>query len=118
MKKPYNQFNIRFTVRPKDCGSDVLGFASKGNRYTYLNTFNNPSILPSGFFALEIVGNTVNFYGGGNGHGVGMDQYGAQFLGSQDKNFKDILETYYSNIEFLDTSVEYKPILEFEKYFN
>lgn len=115
----YNQFNIRFTVRPRssDCGSDVNGFSSTGNRYTYTNHFNNPSILPSGFFALEWVGDTLNIYGGGNGHGVGMDQYGAHYLGEQGKTFKEILETYYTNIHYVDTSKEYEELKDFEKYF-
>ena len=40
---------------------------------------NHSSLLPStGFFAIEKVGNTIIFYGGGWGHGVGMSQYGAR----------------------------------------
>lgn len=35
----------------------------------------------------------------GNGHGVGMSQYGANYLAKQGKNFVQILKTYYSGIE-------------------
>ena len=35
----------------------------------------------------------------GYGHGVGMSQYGANFLASQGKNYEEILNTYYTGIE-------------------
>lgn len=35
----------------------------------------------------------------GFGHGVGMSQYGANYLASQGMNYKDILKTYYSGVE-------------------
>ena len=35
----------------------------------------------------------------GYGHGVGMSQYGANYLASQGKNYEEILNTYYTGIE-------------------
>ncbi len=35
----------------------------------------------------------------GNGHGVGMSQYGANYLASQSKSFIEILKTYYTGVE-------------------
>jgi stage II sporulation protein D len=35
----------------------------------------------------------------GYGHGVGMSQYGANYLASQGMNYIDILKTYYSGVE-------------------
>lgn len=35
----------------------------------------------------------------GFGHGVGMSQYGADYLASQGKNYEEILKTYYTGIE-------------------
>jgi stage II sporulation protein D len=35
----------------------------------------------------------------GYGHGVGMSQYGANYLASQGENYEKILETYYTDIE-------------------
>ncbi|MGL4404095.1 MAG: SpoIID/LytB domain-containing protein, partial [Fusobacteriaceae bacterium] len=60
------------------------------------NIGKNMSMLPSGFFAPETKGNSVKFYGGGFGHGVGMPQWGARDL-AQKRNFTydDILERYY-----------------------
>ncbi|MCY6485686.1 SpoIID/LytB domain-containing protein [Clostridium aestuarii] len=62
-------------------------------------TLENWSTLPSSFFSIEKVNNTFNIYGGGFGHGVGMSQYGAMYLGRHGENFKNILNTYYKNID-------------------
>lgn len=35
----------------------------------------------------------------GYGHGVGMSQYGANYLASQGKNYEEILKTYYTGVE-------------------
>lgn len=35
----------------------------------------------------------------GYGHGVGMSQYGANYLASQGENYEEILKTYYTGIE-------------------
>jgi stage II sporulation protein D len=35
----------------------------------------------------------------GYGHGVGMSQYGANYLASQGENYEKILKTYYTDIE-------------------
>lgn len=37
----------------------------------------------------------------GNGHGVGMSQYGANYMASEGYNYKEILAKYYTNIEIL-----------------
>ena len=36
----------------------------------------------------------------GYGHGVGMSQYGADYLAGEGKGFEEILKTYYSGVEF------------------
>lgn len=43
--------------------------------------------------------NTVTFSVKGNGHGVGMSQYGANHLAAAGYNYKDILTHYYSGVE-------------------
>ena len=113
----YNQSNIRFTIRPDDCGSDVTLYRAKANSSSYTHTTTNPSTLKSGFFALEWNGNNLSFYGGGWGHGVGMSQYGANSYASKGKNYREILNTYYTGVEFVDTSKEYKPLRNYKKYF-
>ena len=60
------------------------------------------SILPSGFFAVKEMKNAegkltgVALYGGGNGHGVGMSQYGAKGMAEDGKTAEEILEHYYT----------------------
>jgi len=43
--------------------------------------------------------NSVTFTGSGNGHGLGMSQYGALGMASKGYNYQDILKYYYSNSE-------------------
>mgnify|MGYP003304019956 CR=1 FL=1 len=113
----YNQYNIRFTIRPKDCGSLVEKYNCKGNSTAYTDKTNNPSILPSGYFALEWEGDILHFYGGGNGHGVGMCQYSANDYAKKGKTFDEILNVFYKNIILKNTSRKYIPMDDFEKYF-
>lgn len=44
----------------------------------------------------------------GYGHGVGMSQYGANYLASQGKNYEDILKTYYSGVELAEWDNNFK----------
>lgn len=58
-------------------------------------------MLPSGFFAVKEMRNEagkltgIALYGGGNGHGVGLSQYGAKKLAEQGKTAAEILEIYF-----------------------
>jgi SpoIID/LytB domain protein len=97
--KIINQYNIRFTIRPKDAG------------------VNNNSILFSGFFAIEQIGDSYTFYGGGNGHGVGMSQNGANSLGKSGYGYQQILTTYYSDIDLTNITYDYQYISDFKQYF-
>ena len=42
--------------------------------------------------------NSITMAVTGNGHGVGMSQYGANYLASQGKTYEEILKTYYSGV--------------------
>ena len=75
---------------------------------------NGGKILPSANFVLDITRDEetgrileVIAHGGGCGHGVGMSQYGAGFMGTRlDKNYQEILKHYYTGI-----SIATKPIV-------
>lgn len=43
----------------------------------------------------------------GNGHGVGMSQYGANYLATQGKTYIEILKTYYSGVEVVKLASQY-----------
>ncbi len=59
------------------------------------------TMLPSGFFAVKEMRNKegaltgIALYGGGNGHGVGMSQYGAKRLAEQGKTAVEIAAQYF-----------------------
>jgi len=48
---------------------------------------------------LEISQDNITMYVTGFGHGVGMSQYGANYLASQGMDYKEILKTYYTGVE-------------------
>lgn len=112
-----NQYNIRFSIRPRDAGGSVYRYYAKNTDLDYSGPATNDSILLSGFFAIEPSNDGVTFYGGGNGHGVGMSQYGAYGLATQGKTYQEILLTYYSNINLSDITYSYTPILNYREYF-
>lgn len=55
--------------------------------------------LNSAHFTIEVKDNKVIFNVKGNGHDVGMSQYGANYLAQQGKNYDEILKHYYQGIE-------------------
>lgn len=103
----YNQYNIRFTIRPKDCGSLVEMYNGTGRNTSYTSKTNNPSILLSGFFALEWENDTLHFYGGVNGQGVGMCQFSANYYALIGKTYDEILKVFYQNTEMKNTSTNF-----------
>ena len=50
---------------------------------------------------VKIDGGRVFFDVTGFGHGVGMSQYGANYLAAQGKSYIDILKTYYTGVEII-----------------
>jgi stage II sporulation protein D len=57
------------------------------------------SQIKSTHFDLSVHQDEITFQGVGAGHGVGMCQWGAQFLAKQGKNYREILSHYYPNFE-------------------
>lgn len=55
--------------------------------------------LSSSCFQIKLTSKGYTFITKGNGHGVGMSQYGAQGMAKEKKTYKDILNHYYQNIE-------------------
>jgi len=110
--KIIKEYNIRFTIRPSKTytrGADVVLHRAKGGSTQYASGFQlkNPSILNSAFAAFEMERDasgepaSVTFYGGGNGHGVGMSQYGASMLGGLGWSYDQILNSYYANMQLV-----------------
>jgi stage II sporulation protein D len=95
------EYNIRFLLRPKKYlpeGEDIIIHRHDGS------TLKNYSILPSAFLYFQINRNDgqiedVIIRGGGNGHGVGMSQYGAYGMSQRGYTFQEILSHYYPKAE-------------------
>lgn len=55
--------------------------------------------LRSPVFTVKTTADTVTFSVSGYGHGVGLSQYGSDFMARQGSTYKEILEHYYTDIE-------------------
>lgn len=55
--------------------------------------------LKSAKFSFEIVENQVKFNVTGYGHGVGLSQNGSDVLAKQGKNYEEIIQYYYKDVE-------------------
>lgn len=58
--------------------------------------------LASSSFKISYGHNKYTFTTLGNGHGVGMSQYGAQGMAKENKDYKEILNHYYTGIEIVN----------------
>ena len=58
--------------------------------------------LRSADFSLTFNDNKVIITTYGYGHGVGMSQYGANELAKQGKNYRDIINHYYQNVNIIE----------------
>jgi stage II sporulation protein D len=58
--------------------------------------------LRSADFTVKIINDAFSFDVKGYGHGVGMSQYGAEYMAEQGKSWQDILKYYYTGVEIGD----------------
>ena len=96
------EYNIRAVLRPANYlpeASPVVLHCHDGTRVS------DCLILPSAFATFNLERDEsgeitrVLITGGGNGHGVGMNQYGARGMAEQGCDFKEILQHYYPGTE-------------------
>ena len=59
--------------------------------------------LKSPAFSVETTKSSVTFNVTGYGHGVGMSQYGADFMARQGSSYEEILKHYYKGVEIKHT---------------
>ncbi|MDO4531776.1 MAG: SpoIID/LytB domain-containing protein, partial [Bacillota bacterium] len=90
-----------FSPTKRNLGETIYLQRSAGDSLT------GQEMLPSGFFSVKEMRNEegtltgIALYGGGNGHGVGMSQYGAKKLAEEGKTAEEIIAHY-----FPETTVE------------
>lgn len=111
--KSYYKDNIRAAM-PKGLKSTLFTVEkSGGETYSMVLTANGlisvvtpDSDVLSGNGRVHIGGGSeeisFTFKGSGNGHGVGMSQYGAMFMAEQGYSYIDILKFYFTDTEIAD----------------
>ena len=72
------------------------------NNANKLREFREILGLRSADFSLTFNDNKVIITTYGYGHGVGMSQYGANELAKQGKNYRDIINHYYQNVNIIE----------------
>ncbi|MDF2819794.1 MAG: putative rane protein [Clostridiales bacterium] len=95
------EYNIRLLLAPKNTlsgGADIELKRKDGS------VQKNMTMLPSAFFIMQKVysGDTlesINFIGGGYGHGVGMSQNGVKTMITLGKTYIEVLQHYYKGVE-------------------
>lgn len=73
-----------------------------GNKEFSGKEIRNLFSLNSTNFTIKMDGDKIIFDTKGYGHGVGMSQYGANYLAGQGKNFMEILKHYYTGVEIVN----------------
>lgn len=81
-------------------GIDVISLSNNAIQGT---TFRKKLGLKSTAVILSVVGDTVTITTKGNGHRVGMSQYGANAMAENGANYREILLHYYNNVELVNT---------------
>lgn len=72
---------------------EIGGVAVKGTVFRKIYDLRSTNV------EINIDGKKVRFDVTGFGHGVGMSQYGANYLAQQGKTYQEILKTYYTGVE-------------------
>jgi len=97
MARVQTEFNIRALLAPRE----IPVTRHDGSTVTPLG------LLPSAFFTMEMHENAqgqltaVTFFGGGNGHGVGMSQNGVRALLDMGLTYMQILRHFYPGVEIV-----------------
>lgn len=91
--KIQSEYNIRYIV---GCAMEKISYAD-GSADTASR------FLPSAYFSISFQKKSCRFVlaGGGNGHGIGMSQYGADSMADDGWDYKQILNFYYDGIEIV-----------------
>ena len=94
----YSCNNIEFNNEIRDASNRVSSLSINNKSFTgvELRTLLN---LRSTDFTMNIENNEVKIETKGYGHGVGMSQYGANYLANTGLNYELILQYYYQNVE-------------------
>lgn len=96
------EYNIRNLLRPKQYQAGKEGIVINRSDGSAISDY---ALMPSAFFTMERMTmpdgtiKSVKFFGGGNGHGVGMSQVGAKGMADHGATFDEILTFFYDGTE-------------------
>ena len=94
---PYNK-NLKYEILEKTEAGSIKTI--KFNGVTFKGTEVRTKLgLRSTYFDIEIKGSNITFKTTGNGHGVGMSQYGALSMSKKGYNYEEILKYYFKDVE-------------------
>ncbi len=101
--KIMGEYNIRFILKPVGYdGKEIVITKNDGS------TSKNYALIPSAFFVFDKVFDedknlkSIKVFGGGNGHGVGMSQNGAEELAQNGVSYQEILKYFYTGVEIAE----------------
>jgi stage II sporulation protein D (peptidoglycan lytic transglycosylase) len=89
---------LRITLE-SDNGDDKVVSLYGNNIRSVIRTADNKGILRSNLFDISLNDGNVTITGKGNGHGVGLCQWGSIYLSRIGWNYKDILSHYFSGTQ-------------------
>ncbi|MFA9377094.1 MAG: SpoIID/LytB domain-containing protein [Lachnotalea sp.] len=98
-------FQDNITELPEIISSDELGYVEKikiNNQIISGEKFRKKLSLPSACFEMKLVSGAIKITVIGKGHGLGLSQYGANEMAKEGKNYIDILNYYYQNINIVN----------------
>lgn len=93
----YNK-NLNITVIKKSDSGRILSLKINGVIFKGTDLYNKLG-LRSTDFEIDLMGDYINIYTYGYGHGVGMSQYGALGMAKEGFKYDEILKYYYSGVE-------------------
>ena len=70
-----------------------------GNKYFKGRDLRDQFALNSSNFTMDIGKNDISFVTIGNGHGIGMSQYGADGMAQHGSSYNEIIKHYYTGVE-------------------
>ncbi|MDD2482087.1 MAG: SpoIID/LytB domain-containing protein, partial [Lutispora sp.] len=70
-----------------------------GNKYFKGRDLREQFSLNSSNFTMDIGKNDISFVTIGNGHGIGMSQYGADGMAQHGSSYNEIIKHYYTGVE-------------------
>jgi len=98
LKKDVKNLKNIIKITKKSKAGSVLKAAVSGQEFTG-EELRKAFSLKSPFFTVKCTEKAVTFEVSGYGHGVGMSQYGADFMARQGSTYEEILKHYYKGVE-------------------